>query len=54
MRHPLLTLKIGIHWGSGDFKAMDGPILLFSQDMKLVEEYEGKLNAEGQILFLLP
>lgn len=48
-----ITLKIGIHWGSGDFKAMAGPILLFSQDMKLVEECEGKLNADGQILFLL-
>lgn len=29
MKHPLLTLKTGVYWGSGDFKAMAGPVLLF-------------------------
>lgn len=30
MKHPSLTLKFGIYLDSGDFKAMAGPILLFS------------------------
>lgn len=32
---------------------MAGPILLFSEDVKLVEGSERKPNADGQILFLL-